>query len=159
MNESNTKKNLSDYTQDELNKMSPDQVQHLFMETLREIVEVSQSATQHINQLDEYRKKAVQSGDVQTANELEAAVESAKKHLAEGMTSCQEIVDELRAEDVKTLSIFNKANFERGKALTESLSSGARAHDEYIQARRDERYEKMIEEAGEIESPASRLKH
>ena len=84
MNESNTKKNLSDYTQDELNKMSPDQVQHLFMETLREIVEVSQSATQHINQLDEYRKKAVQSGDVQTANELEAAVESAKKHLAEG---------------------------------------------------------------------------
>ncbi|MCR5629713.1 hypothetical protein [Eubacterium sp.] len=159
MNEGNNKKSLTDYTQEELSKLSPDQVQQMFMETLKEIVEVSQSAAQHISQLDEYRKKAEQAGDSQTANELGLVVDSAKNHLAEGMVSCQEIVEEIKKEDAKTLSMFSKASDERGKALTESLSSGARAHDEYLQARRDERYEQMIEEAGEIESPANRLRH
>lgn len=159
MNEGNNKKSLSDYTQEELSKLSPEQVQQMFMETLKEIVEVSQSAAQHISQLDEYRKKAEQAGDEQIANELGLVVDSAKNHLADGMMSCQEIVEDIKNEDTKTLSIFNRVSSERGKALTETLSSGARAHDEYIQARRDERYEQMIEEAGEIESPASRLHH
>ena len=152
-------KKLSDYTLEELYKLSPDQVQQMYMETLQEIVKVSQSATKHINQLDEYRKKAEQAGDEQAANELGLVVDSAKSHLVDGMTSCQKIVEEIQEEDAKTLSMFNRESFERGKALTETLSSGARAHDEYIQARRDEQYEKMIEEAGEIESPASRLRH
>lgn len=159
MNEGNNKMNLTDYTKEELSKLSPDEVQQLFMQTLKEIVEVSQSATQHINQLDEYRKKAEQIGDEQTASELGQVVDSAKSHLADGMVSCQEIVEEIKGEDAKTLSMFNRTNSERGKALTETLSSGARAHDEYIQARRDERYENMIEEAGEIESPTNRLRH
>ena len=159
MNEGNNKKNLTNFTKEELSKLSPDQVQQLFIETLKEIVEVSQSATQHINQLDEYRKKAEQAGDEQTASELGQVVASAKSHLADGMVSCQEIVEEIKGEDVKTLSMFNRTNFERGKVLTEVLSSEARAHDEYIQSRRDERYESMIEEAGEIESPTNRLRH
>lgn len=158
MNENNNKI-LTDFTKEELGKLSPDQVQQLFMETLKEIVEVSQSAAQHINQLDEYRKQAEQAGNEQTANELGQAVDSAKSHLANEMISCQEIVEEIKGEDAKTLSIYNRANVERGKALTETLSSGARAHDEYIQAQRNERYEKMVEEASEIESPASRLHH
>ena len=159
MNESNNKKYLTDYTKEELSKLSPDQVQQLFMRTLMEIVEVSQSATQHINQLDEYRKKAEQAGDEQTASELGQVVASAKSHLADGMVSCQEIVKEIKGADVQTLSMFNRTNFERGKALTEALSSGARAHDEYIQSGREERYESMIEEAGEIESPTNRFRH
>ena len=52
MNENNNQKSLSDYTKDELSKLSPNQVQELFLETLKEIVEISQSATQHISQLD-----------------------------------------------------------------------------------------------------------
>lgn len=71
MNENNNQKSLSDYTKDELSKLSPNQVQELFLETLKEIVEISQSATQHISQLDEYRKRAEQSGDEKTADELE----------------------------------------------------------------------------------------
>ena len=129
------------------------------METLKEIVEVSQSAAQHISQLDEYRKKAEQAGDEQTASELGLVADSAKKHLVDGMISCQEIVEEIKNEDAKTLSMSSRTKEARGKALTETLSFEARAHDEYIQAKRDERYEKMIEEAGEIESPANRLRH
>lgn len=60
MNQDSQKRYLSDYTKEELSKLSVDQVQQLFMETLKEIVEVSESATRHINQLDEYRKKAEQ---------------------------------------------------------------------------------------------------
>jgi len=158
MNEDN-KKNLSDYTQEELSSLSFDKVQQLFMETLKEIFEVSQSATQHINQLDEYRKKAEQAGDEKTANDLGQAIESAKIHLTEGMISCGEIVKEIRDEDSKTLSIFNQPNADRERAFVETMSSRARAHDEYMQIRRDERYEQMIEEAGKIEGPANRLHH
>ena len=159
MNEENNKRNSSNLTKEELSKLSPDQVQQMIIETIKEIVEVSKSASKHISELDEYRKRAEQAGDETTATELGQVVESSKSHLAEGMISFQEAVEEIKEEDAKTLSIFNKVQLERGKALTESLSSGARAYDEYIQARRDERYEKMIEEAGEKESPASRLKH
>ena len=41
MNQDSQKRYLSDYTQEELRKLSVDQVQQLFMETLKEIVEVS----------------------------------------------------------------------------------------------------------------------
>ena len=156
MNEENNKKDLS---KEELSKLSPEQVQKMIIETIKEIVEVSKSASKHISELDEYRKRAEQVGEEKIATELRQVVESSKSHLAEGMISVQEAVDEIKEEDSKTLSLFNKVQLERGKALTESLSSGARAHDEYIQARRDERYEKMIEESEEIESPTSRLKH
>ena len=123
MNQDSQKRYLSDYTKEELGKLSVDQVQQLFMETLKEIVEVSETATRHINQLDEYRKKAEQS------------------------------------EDAKTLSLFNQSDKDMERTFVETMSSGARAHDEYIQARRDARCEEMIQEAGEIESPANRLHH
>ena len=157
MNENNNKNNLSDYTKDELDKLSLDQVQQLLMETIKEIVEVSQSATQHINQLDEYRKIAEQSGDGKTADELGQIVEMSKERLTEGMISCNETIKEIENEGAKTLSIFNQTRINREKSFVETMSSGARAHDEYIQSKRNERYEQMIEEAGELESPSSRL--
>lgn len=159
MNQDSQKRCLSDYTKEELSKLSVDQVQQLFMETLKEIVEVSESATRHINQLDEYRKKAEQSGDEKTASELGQVVDSAKSHLADGLSACGEIVEDIKSEDAKTLSLFNQSDKDRERAFVETMSSGARAHDEYIQSRRDARYEEMIQEAGEIESPASRLHH
>lgn len=157
MNQNNNKKNLSDYTKDELSKLSPNQFQQLLMETLREIVEVSRSATQHINQLDEYRKMAEQSGDTKTADELGQIIETSKKRLAEGMISYDETIKETENEDAKTLSMFNQARINREKSFVETMSSGARAHDEFIQSKRNERYEQMIEEACELESHSSRL--
>lgn len=159
MNQDSQKRYLSDYTKEELSKLSVDQVQQLFMETLKEIVEVSESATRHINQLDEYRKKAEQSGDVKTASELGQVVDSAKSHLADGLSTCGDIVEDIKSEDAKTLSLFNQLDKDSERAFVETMSSGARAHDEYIQSRRDARYEEMIQEAGEIESPANRLRH
>ncbi len=155
MNDS--RKNLTDYTKEELRSLSPDQVQQLFIETLKEFVEVSESAAKHINQLDEYRKQAEQSGNEQMANELGLVAESTRSHLTDGMISCGKIVKEIETEDAKTLSIFNQVTSNRGQAFVETMSEGARAHDEYMQARRDERYEQMIQEAGEVESPVSRL--
>ena len=153
MNENNNKKNLFDYTKDELSKLSSNQIQQLLMETLKEIFEVSRSAIQHINQLDEYRKMAEQSGDTKTADELGQIVEMSKKRLTEGM----ETIKEIGNEDAKMLSMFNQTRINREKSFVETMSSGARAHDEYIQSKRNERYEQMIEEAGELESPSSRL--
>ena len=46
----------------------------------------------------------------------------------------------------------------RGKALTEALSVGARMQQEEIERRRTARYEEMIAEVGEVESPKSRLR-
>lgn len=157
MNENNNQKSLSDYTKDELSKLSSNQVQELFLETLKEIVEISQSATQHISQLDEYRKRAEQSGDEKTADELEQIVETSKKRLAEGLISYNETIKEIENKDVKTLSIFNQTRINREKSFVEVMSSGARVHDEYMQSKRNERYEKMIDEAGEVETPLSRL--
>ncbi len=159
MNQDSQKRCLSDYTQEELSKLSVDQVQQLFMETLKEIVEVSESAARHINQLDEYRKKAEQSGDERTASELDQVVDSARSHLTDGLTACGNIVEDIKKEDAKTLSIFNQSAKEREKAFIETISSGARAHDEYMQSRRDARYEEMIQEADEIESLTNRLHH
>lgn len=158
MDESKNKKTLSDYTLEELYQLDPKEVYQMYLDTLKKIVEVTQSITQHISQLEEYRKKAEQSGDEATASEYREAIDSAKSHIANGMVSCQEIVEDIQKEAAKTLSRFSGAKEEREKALTEALSSGARANDEYMQRKRDERYEKMIEEAGEIESPASRFK-
>lgn len=68
-----------------------------------------------------------------------------------------EEIDSTTDNTAKTLN--NMRRLERGKALTEALSSRAREQQEEIQQRRNEMYEKMIEEAGEIESPTNRLHH
>ena len=50
-------------------------------------------------------------------------------------------------------------NLERDKSFVESMSCQARIQDETIKQRRNERYQQMIDEAGEVVSPASRLHH
>lgn len=54
-------------------------------------------------------------------------------------------------------TIYDSQRVERGKAFVEAMSSQARANEEAMQQRRDERYEQMINEAEEIESPMGRL--
>lgn len=65
-----------------------------------------------------------------------------------------------RGETMQRSSETPKAmtdNLERDKSFVEIMSSQARVQDEAIQQRRDERYQQMIDEAGEVISPTSRL--
>ena len=159
MNQDNKKKTLSDYSIEELNKLSFNEVQQMYIETLQAIVELSESVTRTINKLDEYRKKAEQSGDGKTASELGGAIDSAKSQLDDKLSRCCEIVEDIKTEDAKTLSLFNKSVKDRERAFVETMSSDARTHEEYIQARRDARYEEMLQEAGEVDTPVNKLRH
>ena len=123
MNQDNKKKYLSDYSIEELNKLSFNEVQQMYIETINEFKEYVESAIRSSNQSDKYRKKAEQS------------------------------------EDAKTLSLFNQSDKDRERAFVETMSSDARANEEYIQAIRDRRYEEMIQEAGEVDTPANKLRH
>lgn len=163
MNQDNKKKSFSDYSieelKEELNKLSFNEVQQMYIETLKEISELSKSVTRTINKLDEYRKKAEQSGDEKTASELGQAIDSAESQLDDKLSACCEIIEDIETEDAKTLSLFNQSDKDRERAFVETMSSGARTHEEYIQAIRDRRYEEMIQEAGEIDPPANKLRH
>jgi len=53
----------------------------------------------------------------------------------------------------------DERRIERGKSFVESMSFQGKELQETIQKRRDERYEQMISEAKEIESPINRLHH
>ena len=123
MKQESKKKSLSDYSIEELNKLSFNEVQQMYIETINEFKEYVESAIRSSNQSDKYRKKAGQS------------------------------------EDAKTLSWFNQSDKDRERAFVETMSSDARANEEYIQAIRDRRYEEMIQEAGEVDMPANKLRH
>ena len=123
MKQESKKKSLSDYSIEELNKLSFNEVQQMYIETINEFKEYVESAIRSSNQSDKYRKKAEQ------------------------------------AEDAKTLSLFNQSDKDRERAFVETMSSDARANEEYIQAIRDRRYEEMIQEAGEVDTPANKLRH
>lgn len=155
MNENNEKINLANYTEEELSKLSPDQIQKLFFETLKEIVEVSQNITKGIDELDKRRKKAEQSGDSDKASVIGQAADNVKMAFAGKVSACNEIIEGIK-EDAKTLSIFNQSNIDREKSFVEIISEPARVQQESIQKRRDEMYEEMIKEAVEVESPMNR---
>lgn len=55
-------------------------------------------------------------------------------------------VNMLVEDDGYARSIDDARRVERGKAFVEAMSSQARANDELIQQRRDERYEEMIDD-------------
>ena len=159
MDKDSQKRYLYDYSKEELSKLSVNQVQQLYIETLKAIAELSESVTRTINKLNEYRKKAEQSGDGKTASELGRAIDSAKSQLYDKLSRYCEIVEDIKTEDAKTLSLFNQSDKDRERAFVETMSSDARANEEYIQAIRDRRYEEMIQEAGEVDTPANKLRH
>ena len=159
MKQESKKKSLSDYSIEELNKLSFNEVQQMYIETINEFKEYVESAIRSSNQSDKYRKKAEQSGDGKTASELGRAIDSAKSQLYDKLSRCCEIVEDIKTEDAKTLSLFNQSDKDRERAFVETMSSDARANEEYIQAIRDRRYEEMIQEAGEVDTPANKLRH
>ena len=66
----------------------------------------------------------------------------------------ERVLEIVPGESVKTLK--KDDNLDREKAFVETMSSEARYQQEMMQQKREQRYEKMIEEAGPVESPMSR---
>lgn len=59
-------------------------------------------------------------------------------------------------KDLSVKTLKKDDNLDREKAFVETMSSEARYQQEMMQQKREQRYEKMIEEAGPVESPMSR---
>ena len=57
----------------------------------------------------------------------------------------------------KSLKIDDSAISDRNKSFVETMSSEAMTQKDVIQRKREERYEEMISEVEELESPISRL--
>lgn len=68
----------------------------------------------------------------------------------------KEEIEEEPSEKPKVLTPYSGIERERGIALSKSLSAGINSYLEGLQRARDERYQNMIDEAQEIESPRTR---
>lgn len=149
-------KNIKNMTDEELKNMSDSELQEMFNQTLDELKKLCGSVFGRINQLDEYRNKAELVGDNETVSNLNQMLDYAKPKFHEFLVNSQETVNSIMEDGGKILTINNSA-LEREKAFVSSISSDAVMQREQIQRNRDERYEQMIEEAGPIDSPMSRL--
>lgn len=74
--------------------------------------------------------------------------EMTKQKIEEFTNYVNNQIDESQPEDYAR-TIGDSHRVERGKAFVEAMSSQARANQELMQQRRDERYEEMINEANE----------
>ncbi len=150
------KKNMTD---EELKNLTEEQLRALINDTLNKFAYVFSSASKHISQLEEYRKKASLSGT--RIDEVDQMLDYAKPKLKKALGDIQDIVGDVYGMDAKILTQDNKS-LEMEKSYVETISSQARLQQENIQRRRDERYEEMISEAeeklGPIESPMDRLR-
>ncbi len=68
----------------------------------------------------------------------------------------EEIINQLQKEKDMVLKISSNDERKREKALAETLSAQAQEIRGNIQARREERYQEMIDELPPVESPMSR---
>lgn len=149
-------KDIIRMTDEEIKKMSDSELQEMFNQTLDEIKKLCSSISNHINQLDEYKIKAETIGDIETVSELNQMLDYAKPKFHELLINGQEIINNIKVDGEKIL-VPNNRTLERGKSFVTTMSSDARMQKEQMQQTRDGRYEQMIEEAGPIESPISRL--
>lgn len=139
---------------EELNRIKETQI------ALREHIS---HAIKGIEQLEEIKKQKELAGDTDSVAKINETLNQVKPLLAQILGSNDNTV--VKTEDSEpedyARTIHDSARIERGKALTEALSTQARLNTEAIQQRRNERYEEMIsqaeEELGPIESPMSRL--
>jgi len=125
-------------------------------QTLDEIKKLCVSVSGRINQLDEYRNKAESVGDNEMVNNLDQMLDYAKPKFHEFLVNYQETINSIMEDGGKILTI-NNSSLEREKAFVSSISSDVSLQREQMQQSRNERYEQMIEEAGPIDSPMSRL--
>ena len=120
-------------------------------------------ALRGIEQLEEIKKQKELAGDTESVAIINETINLVKPLLAEILGSIDNTVGKTENSEPEgyARTTHDSARIERGKALTESLSTQARLNTEAIQQRRNERYEEMISQAeqelGPIESPMSRL--
>lgn len=66
-------------------------------------------------------------------------------------------LEQLKSEiEGKTLKISNNSKIEKEKAYVEQISESSRINRDNIQAKRNQRYEEMISNSQEIESPMNK---
>lgn len=120
-------------------------------------------AIKGIEQLEEIKRQKELAGDIDGVVEINETLNQVKLLLAQILSSKDNTVGKTENSEPEgyARTIYDSARIERGKALSEVLSTQARLNIESIQQRRNERYEEMISQAeqdlGPIESPMSRL--
>lgn len=140
----------------DIKDMTDSEVEEMFYQTLDELKKFCSSVSERINQLDEYRSKAKAAGDMEIVSDIDKMLNYAKPKFYEFLVACQETLNDIKEDGGKILTPDN-STFEREKAFVSSISSDAVMQREQIQRGRDERYEQMVEEAGPIDSPMSRI--
>ena len=116
-----------------------------------------------IEQLEEIKKQKELAGDTDDVAKINETLNQAKPLVDQILGRKDNAVSKTETSEPEgyARTIHDSARIERGKALTEALSTQARLNTESIQQGRNERYEEMIrqaeEELGPIESPMSRL--
>lgn len=139
---------------EQLNKIKETQI------ALREHIS---HAIKGIEQLEEIKRQKELAGDIDGVAKINETLNQVKPLLAQILSSKDNAVGKTENSEPEDYArtIYDSARIERGKALSEALSTQARLNTESIQQRRSERYEEMItqaeQELGPIESPMSRL--
>lgn len=120
-------------------------------------------AIKGIEQLEEIKRQKELSGDTDSVAKINETLNQVKPLLAQILDSKDNTVGKIEGSEPEDYArtMYDSAIIEKGKALSEALSTQARLNTESIQQRRNERYEEMItqaeQELGPIESPMSRL--
>ena len=120
-------------------------------------------AIKGIEQLEEIKRQKELVGDIVGVAKINETLNQVKPLLAQILSSKDNNICKAENSEPEgyARTIHDSARIERGKALSEALSTQARLNTESIQQRRNERYEEMISQAeqelGPIESPMSRL--
>ncbi|HJJ08256.1 MAG TPA: hypothetical protein OIM65_02935 [Bacilli bacterium] len=140
------------------------------IEQLNRIKETQIALREHIShaikgveQLEEIKRQKELSGDTDSVAKINETLNQVKPLLAQILDSKDNTVGKIEGSESEDYArtMYDSARIEKGKALSEALSTQARLNTESIQQRRNERYEEMItqaeQELGPIESPMSRL--
>lgn len=140
------------------------------IEQLNRIKETQIALREHIShaikgveQLEEIKRQKELVGDIDGVAKINETLNQVKPLLAQILSSKDNAVGKTENSEPEDYArtIYDSARIERGKALSEALSTQARLNTESIQQRRNESYEEMISQAeqelGPIESPVSRL--
>ena len=139
---------------EQLNRIKETQI------TLREHIS---HAIKGVEQLEEIKRQKELVGDIDGVAKINETLNQVKPLLAQILSSKDNAVGKTENSEPEDYArtIYDSARIERGKALSEALSTQARLNTEAFQQRRSERYEEMItqaeQELGPIESPMSRL--
>lgn len=113
--------------------------------------------------LDSYLKNNIESFNQDPTSTVEAGIKFVVEQLVMEVIkfsneNTKKLHDALNSddEDTNAKTIYSSQNMGREKAFVEAMSSPLREQEQLNQQKRNERYEEMISESAEIESPISR---